>query len=105
MKKSVVLLGLFAAACSSGAPTVEQQRITQLEQEKAQLEAQLKEARSNVARLQAVLGRGGFNPDAGAEPSGPVLPQPVDPTPQNAVSAPQPDNNLGGQAKGGKSIE
>ncbi|MFT4026517.1 MAG: hypothetical protein QM676_06915, partial [Novosphingobium sp.] len=86
---------------SSHAPTAEQQRITQLEQEKAQLEAQLKDARNNIAKLQAALGHGGYNDDAESESSGPVMPQPVDPGPQNGAGI---SNNPGGGADNAKPI-
>lgn len=84
MKKSVAFLAVLAAACSSKGPTPDQQRIAQLEQEKAQVETQLKEARTNITKLQAALGRSGSSDDTVEEPSGPVQPQPFNPTPQDA---------------------
>lgn len=89
MKKSAVFLALLAAACSKGGPTPEQQRITELETENAQLQAQLKESRDNVTKLHAAIGHGGSADDAAPaeEVGGAVDPQPVNP---------QPETNVGG---------
>lgn len=91
MKKNAVFLVLLAAACSSGVPTPEQKRITELETENTQLQAQLKESRDNVAKLHAAIGHG-TSADEGAaeEPAGAVAPQPVNP---------QPATDLGGSGQ------
>jgi hypothetical protein len=95
MKKSAVFLTLLAAACSNGGPTPEQQRITQLEGENAQLQAQLKESRDNVTKLHAAIGRSGSTDEGSTEePAGAVAPQPVNP---------QPATNLGGGSSNGSS--
>lgn len=95
MKKSVVFLALMAAACSKGGPTPEQERITQLEAENAQLQAQLKELRDNVNKLHAAIGHGGSaEEESTEEPAGAVAPQPVNP---------QPATNLGGGSSNGSS--
>lgn len=92
MKKCAAVLTLLAAACSSGAPSPEQRRIAELEQENAQLQAQLKESRGNVAKLHAAIGRSSSAEEGDAEePAGAVAPQPVNP---------QPANNVGGDGGG-----
>lgn len=88
-KKSIALLALFAAACSSGPDPVEQQkRIAELERQNSQLEAELTQAKKNVAALQRAMTRSVS--DAGAEDSGgaegAAAPQPVNPTPDNNLS-------------------
>lgn len=97
MKKIAAFLTLLVAACSNGAPTAEQQRITQLEAENAQLQAQLKESRGNVTKLHAAMGHGGSADDSSTEESsgaGAVAPQPV---------SPQPATNLGSGDSSGSS--
>lgn len=97
MKKSVAFLTFIAAACSNGGPTPDQQRITALEAENAQLHAQLKEARDNVTKLHAAMGHGDSADDSTSEApatAGAVAPQPV---------SPQPAINLGGADSGGNS--
>lgn len=95
MKKCAAVLTLLAAACSGGAPSSEQKRITELEQENAQLQAQLKESRDNVTKLHAAIGHGGSTEESSTEePAGAVAPQPVNP---------QPATNLGGGSSNGSS--
>lgn len=94
IKKSLVLMALLASACSSGGTTPDpQQRITELEQENAQLRSDLQKAKADVAAMQRVLNSNEPSPDEPAEdaPSGPVAPAPSNPNPV-------PANNAGGGA-------
>lgn len=98
MKNSVVLLTLLAAACSNVGQTPEQKRITQLEAENAQLQAQLKESRENVTKLHTALGRGGFAEETTAEePGGAVAPQPFNPQPATNVGGGGGESSSSGQ--------
>lgn len=80
-RKSLLILTFLVSACSNGA-SPEQERITVLEQENAQLRADLAQAKSDVKRLHAVLAHGASNADDGEiAPAGPVVPQGIDPQP------------------------
>lgn len=91
MKKSFAFLVFLAAACSRG-PTPEEQRITALEQENAQLRDELKQAKDNVAKLQSAMEHGSSGSDAGEDTSGgSSAGQPVAPVPENNMGNTSPN--------------
>lgn len=94
MRKSLVLIALLAGACSRGPETAPlQQRITELEEQNAQLQRDLKKATDNVAALQRIMNSNAAAneetpPDEVDTPGEPVVSQPgsahagVNPPPQ-----------------------
>lgn len=89
IKNSLLLtLALLASACSNGS-NPEQERITLLEQENAQLRADLEQAKGDVKRLHSLLAHGDSGMDEGEiAPAGPVIPQGIDPQPGGSVNGP-----------------
>lgn len=78
-------LAVALSACSKGALTAEQERITALEQENAQLREDLKKQKANVAALHAALSHGESAPamaEEGEKPGQATVPQPMSPQPQ-----------------------
>lgn len=83
MKRLVPFFALMVAACSGSASSPEHQRVAALEQENLKLQGELKEARDNVAKLQAAMGRSSsVAEDSVAEvPGAAVVPEPANPLP------------------------
>lgn len=82
MIRFTVALALLVAGCSGGSDAAEHAaKIAELEQQNAQLQADLKQAKDNLAAMQRAMERGAVEAQGAVEDSG-------------GGTAGQPDNNL-----------